>query len=167
MKMKRTGLKRQKDREYVTLFSKPPEHLKLANIVVYGDHGTGKSTLAKKIAYDWATNQFKVFPIVFYVNANLIDLKKSDSVEKVVMNDIIQASPSLPSEKVVNIFEKLRHMSLFILDTCCILPLRFLEMLQAKPFPVLLTADVQPVLDEVELFIMCQMVCFRQKMWEN
>ena len=47
----------------------------------------GKTTLCKKIAWDWARNYFMMFPMVFFVYLKLV--KRQDVIE----NIIIEQSP--------------------------------------------------------------------------
>ena len=54
-----------------------------------GDPGMGKTTLTKKIAYDWAIGMFDLFKIVFFVFLKLV--KPGQSIEKA----IIEQTPAL------------------------------------------------------------------------
>ena len=54
-----------------------------------GDPGMGKTSLVKKIAYDWAIGMFDLFPIVFFDFLKLV--KPGQSIEKA----IIEQTPAL------------------------------------------------------------------------
>ena len=58
-------------------------------VLMKGNPGMGKTTLAKKIAWDWAKRSFTVFTIVFFVSMKLV--KPGDAIE----NIIIRQCPTL------------------------------------------------------------------------
>ena len=55
-------------------------------ILAKGDQGIGKTTLAKKIAWDWAKGNFRKFSIVLFLF--LKSVHPNDSLEKVMMEQI-------------------------------------------------------------------------------
>ena len=52
-------------------------------IVLKGDPGMGKTTLCKKIAWDWARKLFTEYHIVFFVYLKFV--KPQDAIESVIM----------------------------------------------------------------------------------
>ena len=75
----------------------------------------GKTTVSKKISYDWAVGLFKIFTLVFFVSLELV--KPGDTIE----NIIIQQTPALESlsirqKQLKMILEKFGHRCLLILD---------------------------------------------------
>ena len=84
-------------------------------VVAQGDPGMGKTTLAKKIAWDWATGSFTRFFIVFFVFLKLVS--PDDTIENV----IIQQMPPLEGMgvspgKVLQILNRFGSRCLLILD---------------------------------------------------
>ena len=84
-------------------------------ILVKGDPGIGKTTLLKKIGWDWATRIFGKFVIVFVVFLKLV--KPSDAIE----NAIIEQTPVLEGLKITpqrmkDMLEAFGEKCLVILD---------------------------------------------------
>ena len=79
-------------------------------ILIMGDGGLGKSTLAKKIAYDWAVNRFKRFAVVLYIDMRFW------VPGKLATNQIMSENTGVTEEIVSNILEKLGHESLLVFD---------------------------------------------------
>ena len=84
-------------------------------ILAKGDPGTGKSTLAKKIAHDWAKGKFTAVSLVFLVNLKLVE--KGQTME----NIIIQQNPPIESlditeKKLCKILKDFGKRCLIILD---------------------------------------------------
>ena len=84
-------------------------------IIGKGDPGMGKTTLAKKIAWDWAKKSFIKFSLVFFVFLKLVN--PGDAIENV----IIQQMPPLEgmrvtSGKILQILNKFGSRCLLILD---------------------------------------------------
>ena len=84
-------------------------------IVIKGDPGMGKTTLCKKIAWDWARNYFLMFPMVFFVYLKLV--KRQDVIE----NIIIEQSPfikglNITEGKIGSILKNYGSKCLLILD---------------------------------------------------
>ena len=78
--------------EYIEIFEEtepremgsPSVTKKLRKVLVKGRVGHGKSTLAKKITYDWAKGLFKRFSIVFFISMKLV--KPGDSIENMIID---------------------------------------------------------------------------------
>ena len=84
-------------------------------VVAQGDPGMGKTTLVKKIAWDWATGSFTRFSIVFLVFLKLVS--PGDAIENV----IIQQMPRLEGMgvtpgKILQILSRFGSKCLLILD---------------------------------------------------
>ena len=80
-----------------------------------GDPGMGKTTLSKKIAWDWAKRSFTRFSLVFLVFLKLVN--PGDAIENV----IIQQTPplermSISPCKILQILNKFGSRCLLILD---------------------------------------------------
>ena len=58
-------------------------------VIMKGDPGMGKTTVAKKMSWDWVMGLFKVFTLVFFVS--LKQVRPGDAIE----NIIIQQTPAL------------------------------------------------------------------------
>ena len=84
-------------------------------ILVKGDPGIGKTTLLKKIGWDWATKSFTKFIIVFVVFLKFVN--PGESIE----NAIIEQTPvleghNITSQKIKFILEEFGDQCLVILD---------------------------------------------------
>ena len=83
-------------------------------ILIFGGYGTGKSTLSKKIAYDWAVNRFKRFAVVFYIDMRFWE--PGDDLGKLVTKKIRSEHVGVTVEMVSNTLEKLGNESLLVFD---------------------------------------------------
>ncbi len=83
-------------------------------ILVKGDPGIGKSTFVKKLMYDWATDLFVTFSLIFTISLKLVNSK--DPIE----NMIIEQSPPLVDSNikpaVIKAMLKQHEKILLILD---------------------------------------------------
>ena len=123
------GQKRKKLENYKELFSaknvrpasieaepsKFPRRIHRKKILFKGEPGRGKTTLSKKIAYDWAKGLFTSVSIIFFVYLKLV--KPGDAIESV----IISQTPALQGmgikkEKIVAILETFGDQCLIVFD---------------------------------------------------
>ncbi len=84
-------------------------------ILAVGNAGMGKTTLAKKIAHDWARGAFRTFALVLFVSMNRVNV--ADPIEAL----IIEQNPWLEGlhvskQKLRQILETWGHKCLLILD---------------------------------------------------
>ena len=111
-----TGPEGKRIENYKELFeNKTGEESETKKVLMKGDPGIGKTTVSKKISWDWAVGLFRVFTLVFFVSLKLV--KPGDAIE----NIIIQQTPALESlsirqKQLKMILEKFGHRCLLILD---------------------------------------------------
>ena len=74
-------------------------------ILMKGEAGVGKSTLGKKIAYDWAKGVFNAVSVVFFVSMKLI--RPGQSIENIIIDQIPVIEGSGIDEKKLERFFKL------------------------------------------------------------
>ena len=84
-------------------------------VLLKAEQGFGKTTLSRKISWDWAMCIFTTFSIVFFVSLKLV--RPGDAIE----NIIIQQTPplqgmSVTPNKLKNILDTFGHRCLIILD---------------------------------------------------
>ena len=84
-------------------------------IIIKGDPGMGKTTLCKKIAWDWARKLFEKFDIVFFVFLKLV--KRHDTIENIIIqqNHFIEGL-KITQGKIKSILETFGNRCLLILD---------------------------------------------------
>ena len=101
--------------EYLDIHYYCPNLIPKVKILAKGDPGIGKTSLVKKIAWDWAKGYFIKVSIVFIVFLKLV--KPEDTIE----NTIIMQTPELEGmqvtkERLSGILEKFGNQCLLILD---------------------------------------------------
>ena len=72
--------------EYIDIRYYYPRLYHPRKILAKGDPGMGKTSLSKKIAFDWATGLFDKVSIVFFIFLKLV--KPSDLIEDVIYDKI-------------------------------------------------------------------------------
>ena len=84
-------------------------------ILAKGDPGIGKTTLAKKIAWDWAKRHFSKVSIVLLVF--LKSVHPNDSLEKVLLQQIPElAGLGITQDKIESVLEQFGRRCLLIFD---------------------------------------------------
>ena len=125
---KPTGTETRTLKSYNEMFNKPDtvkqsdqfRHVSKAKgvvkkILIKGDPGIGKTTLIKKIAYDWATGTFTQFIIVFVVFLKLV--KPGEAIENVIINQRPELEGMRTTkEKLSAILDAFGNRCLLILD---------------------------------------------------
>ena len=87
---------------YEDMFSCNKLDHKNRKILMKADPGMGKTTLGRKMSWDWARGEFKKFSIIFFVALKFV--RPGDSIENV----IIQQTPELKALKITQ--EKLKAL---------------------------------------------------------
>ena len=84
-------------------------------ILLKGGPGMGKTSLSKKIAWDWAKQRFVKVSIVFFVFLKLV--KPDELIEDAIIQQMRKFQKKrIKRKKLVNILEHLGHRCLLILD---------------------------------------------------
>ena len=101
--------------EYIDIRYYHPQFYPPRKILAKGDPGMGKTSLSKKIAYDWATGLFDRVSIVFYVFLKLV--KPSDLVEDVILrqNPTLEGK-HLTKQNMTDMLNNVGNECLLILD---------------------------------------------------
>ncbi len=103
--------------EYKRLFTDETQHSKKTQqskkILVKGDPGIGKSTLVRKIAWDWAKGLFESFVMLFVIVLKFVS--PTDTIEEMIM----EQNPILEGEDVKN--ETIKEILKLHGDKCLIL----------------------------------------------
>ena len=106
---------------YTDIFKGPESVAKqrcsiLRKVLVKGRMGHGKSTMAKKIVFDWAKGQFKTFPLVFFADMRLA--KPDETIENIIIGQNSFGSHFLP-RKITEILDEFGDEILVIIDGLC------------------------------------------------
>ena len=101
--------------EYIDIRYYHPRLYPPRKILAKGDPGMGKTSLSKKIAFDWATGLFDKVSIVFYVFLKLV--KPSDLAEDVILrqNPTLEGK-HLTKQKLTEMLNNVGNKCLLILD---------------------------------------------------
>ena len=73
------GVRRRRLKDYETMFDSNVRD----KILIKGDPGMGKTTLLKKVVWDWARGLFKMFSIVFFVFLKFV--QPGECIEDVIL----------------------------------------------------------------------------------
>ena len=105
------GEKRKTLKYYQQMFDSEGRH----KILIKADPGMGKTTLGKKVGWDWAKGIFRMFSMVFFVFLKLV--KPGEAIENVIMKQNPELEGlGVTSAKLRGILEKFSHRCLLILD---------------------------------------------------
>ena len=98
-----------------TLKGRKSKGKKGKKILAKGDPGMGKSTLGRKIAYDWAKGVFTAVSVVFFVSMKLI--RPGQSIENIIIrqNSRLEAL-SVTEQKMKNMLNAFGDSCLIIFD---------------------------------------------------
>ena len=120
-------------------------------ILVKGGHGTGKTLLCKKIAYDWAKGVFTKFYFVFAIFLDVIGPNSSieDSIMKQCCMDVTQV-PTLR-----HIFDSMANQCLVITDGLTEGVSQLLAGISSPNSSILVTSG----LNDSNIGVQCSSVC--------
>ncbi len=111
--------------DYTKLFAENPESTEggrkrrrlRKKILIKGDPGIGKSTLAAKMAYEWATSTWKMFSLVFFISMRVV--KPEDPIENIIIDENIVPSvyaTNYDRGKILQILQDYGEKCLLIFD---------------------------------------------------
>ena len=84
-------------------------------ILIKGDPGMGKTTLLKKVGWDWARGEFKLYSIVLFVFLKFV--QPGDSIENVIMKQNPELEGlGITAEKLCTILDRFSDRCFLILD---------------------------------------------------
>ena len=84
-------------------------------ILAKGEPGMGKSTLGKKISYDWAKGIFTAFSIVFFLSLKLV--RPGHAIENIIIEQYsVMEGLTISEKKLKTILDVFGHVCLIVLD---------------------------------------------------
>ena len=92
-----------------------PFQTKGKKVLMSGEPGIGKSTLCKKILYDWAQGIFTAFTIVFLISLKIVKPGKSIAAIIIDQNPFL-GGLDITETKLNKILESFTHKILIVLD---------------------------------------------------
>ena len=105
-----SGQKRRQLKGYQEMFHCSASSPKNRKVLMKADPGMGKTTLGKKVTWDWAKGEFKDFSMIFFVALKLV--KPDDLIENIIK----QQNPELEGLDVRALLNKYSTKILIILD---------------------------------------------------
>ena len=116
---KPTGSKTEELDDYKELFigqgDQKRRKAKGNKILVKADLGFGKTTLSKKIAYDWATGVFKVMSLVFCISLKLV--WPGETIENIIIDQYpVLEGLGIGPGKLKQVLESFGNRCLIVLD---------------------------------------------------
>ena len=144
--------------KYIDIRYYSPHPFPMRKILIKGGPGMGKTSLSKKIAWDWAKKLFVKVSIVFFVFLKLV--KPSDFIEDAIVQQTRKFQKKhIERKKLINILEHFGHRCLLILDGYdeCALGLNekltdILSGLKFKNCNIILTSRPHSIVDIEEYF---------------
>ena len=115
-----TGPEGKRLNDYKELFEgmanqQQPKEKSPKKVLMKGDPGMGKTTVNKKMSWDWAMGLFKVFNLVFLISLKLV--RPGDAIENVIIDQYpVLESLNVSKQKVRHILENYGNRILIILD---------------------------------------------------
>ena len=101
--------------EYFIIMYYLPDWRPTRKIVIKGDPGVGKTSLVKKVAWDWAKRLFVKVSIVFFVFLKLV--QPGDAIENVIVKQTpVLEGLHVTEEKIASILEDFGNKCLVIFD---------------------------------------------------
>ena len=101
--------------KYIDIRYYSPHPFPMRKILIKGGPGMGKTSLSKKIAWDWAKRLFVKVSIVFFVFLKLV--KPGDFIEDAIVQQTRKLQKKqIERKRLINILEHFGHRCLLILD---------------------------------------------------
>ena len=100
---------------YEDMFNCNKSEHKNRKVLMKADPGMGKTTLGRKISWDWARGEFDKFSIIFFVALKFV--KPGDSIENIIMQQNPELEGlSVTQEKLKTLLNRFSNRILVILD---------------------------------------------------
>ena len=109
------GVSRRTLKDYKEMFNSDKQHkVKQPKILIKGDPGMGKTTLGKKIGWDWSRGIFRGFSLIFFVFLNFV--QPNETIEDVIIkqNPELEGLGTSPAKR--SILDMFSERCLLILD---------------------------------------------------